>query len=891
MIQKVTGAQPFQVNASNFSIGPSNEGYTLQISANGVDYSDLFTVGANTTRMVTGVANGSFYRLSGNESEVAINWNKQCSDGSGGGSGAQGPQGPQGYQGPAGAGDPQEVQDMIDASILGFSAELEEGDPIVGMAAQLYSPDGVESVGEFNYRTTAGSEDVNSGDAELRVIGGNSTYPAATYNDSASLSRGGEPETGFTYDIEWGNFRSEVEFQNNTDISNYGAKIVMAEGVQAGVFVHFLTSDNLNIGVRYTNGQWVVDMNCTLIDTNQFSFNNGLITCTTGDTVSATATITGGTAIWVRVWGDNKACDKYLMTLGEDIPNDIAYGTNDYEYSDSAWTPSLPQALRNMQLDGNAYSPEEGGVITIVRSISKSGSASYPDAKHFVALGLNSFSKDGDTEISSFSEDVDGYFVVIKAVAGLENGYVAYSENSGLTYVGICATADGAPDTASTVFGETVSVAYPTSEKPYLIIGTTDIDGLCVHPRWSGIKDEEYEEYSESVVVLSAVTADCPLYSVGDVRNTIDLKNGKAYKRIYTESYTSAAVDALIEDGKVLGTDFDFDENLIYIVGEVSASDITVEYKYKDNDFSVEYFADNSGITANKVFAETYYMTNLVDKLRRMSSDFKHLDSLNADGETGITYEYNGTLMTWNPDSGYTAEWLKPIQNTGDDEGTGLIFTNIPDGTTLFDIKASSGDWRKVAYSGDTLYLTETAGTVVCAVTVGNSFIFETQMYGNIRRVYGIYEKNYLGFRRASSTQLQNVWDGKVNGGHYELVDKYNYPYLGSSSDQGTGIPVWNGLGQVVRSAGGVSTKNIYINTTGSSSSNRTSFYTNGTNNGPDRFFVPVTGGDQGQILTSAGSNAAPTWATMIKSVKISSDDYEALTTKDPNTLYLIVDE
>ena len=103
MIHKIQGEQPFQVLASNFSIGPSNEGYTLQISSDGKNYSDLFSVGANVTRMVTGVANGSFYRLSGNASEVTVNWREQCSDGgSGGGTGPQGPAGPQGPQGPAG---------------------------------------------------------------------------------------------------------------------------------------------------------------------------------------------------------------------------------------------------------------------------------------------------------------------------------------------------------------------------------------------------------------------------------------------------------------------------------------------------------------------------------------------------------------------------------------------------------------------------------------------------------------------------------------------------------------------------------------------------------------------------------------------------------------------
>lgn len=83
MITKVTGEQPFQVLATNFSISPSQQGYTLQISADGVNYSNLFAVSPNVTRMVSGVANGSYYRLSGNTSEVVINWSRQCSTGGG----------------------------------------------------------------------------------------------------------------------------------------------------------------------------------------------------------------------------------------------------------------------------------------------------------------------------------------------------------------------------------------------------------------------------------------------------------------------------------------------------------------------------------------------------------------------------------------------------------------------------------------------------------------------------------------------------------------------------------------------------------------------------------------------------------------------------------------
>jgi len=78
MITKIQGEQPFQVLTNNFSISPSNEGYTLQISADGKQYSNLFSVGAGVTRLVTGVAANSYYRLLGNHSQVSVNWMKTC---------------------------------------------------------------------------------------------------------------------------------------------------------------------------------------------------------------------------------------------------------------------------------------------------------------------------------------------------------------------------------------------------------------------------------------------------------------------------------------------------------------------------------------------------------------------------------------------------------------------------------------------------------------------------------------------------------------------------------------------------------------------------------------------------------------------------------------------
>lgn len=85
MMTKIKGEAPFQVLSSNFTISPSNEGYTLQISADGRNYSNLFSVSSGVTRLVTDVAPNSYYRLLGNRSDVVVNWMKTCTTGGGGG--------------------------------------------------------------------------------------------------------------------------------------------------------------------------------------------------------------------------------------------------------------------------------------------------------------------------------------------------------------------------------------------------------------------------------------------------------------------------------------------------------------------------------------------------------------------------------------------------------------------------------------------------------------------------------------------------------------------------------------------------------------------------------------------------------------------------------------
>ena len=947
MIQKIQGEQPFQVLATNFSISPSEQNYTLQISADGENYSDLFVVSAGQTKMVTAVANGSYYRCKYNETELSINWRTQCNDGgSGGGGGSQYILPPattstlggvkvgdglaitnEGVLSTSGGSvDSGAVQTQIDNSINSFSQELQEGSPIVGMANQLYSPDGVTSDGLYAYRTTAGDADVATGDAELRLLKGNSDYSnvETSYEASVDLLVSGEPVEDFTYEILEDGWVEFVDTAQTASLKPMSAKtMTLIDNGQDWIQFKVSPEDDIDkapLTVNVSNGTYsftIWDSSiCTAVTQTKWYWSRlgaeGYMEFTDNMLYIWITDCQEGQYLSDIYWHNSADTDIYA----EFEP--IQAGESTYTYGIDGWSPELPAQLTDMEVNGSAYEPSLDDEIVIYNELSVTGSAIYPRPTSFVALGLNSFDYTCEGLLTNLfaegeqytydSEGGDGHYYVasdndwdtyvVKAVGGLEDGYVIHID--GGEFDKQAAGIASSPDSSATiVFSDNQIVngnlvVYPTTAMPYIIFSVLvdNVENVCVHPRWSGKMDDAFEEYSESVIDLSEL--DCPLYSIGNVRNEIDLVN-KVYKYpIGTTEFSQEAVEDLINDGKVKGVDFEYDEDYIYVVMPTSKTrDISQyidNYTYQDNDFSVEYFVeydenDNEIILTQPVYAETYYITNLVDKLRRLESGFVHLSSPDTEGETGKTYEYQGRIMQWVEGSGYTAEWLRPVGELGTGEGEGLIYSIIPEGQVLFEIYASSTH-RSVVYSGQTLYLKE-GDNVISSAAVGSTFRFECN--GNsIRYIQGEFKNGHIGFYKNSTPTLSNVWDGKANNSHYELIDKYNYPYLVPAQ----GIPVWNNKGQVIGlNYGSINTKNIYVNATGTSTSNRLTVVTSSYSNGPDRWFAPITGGDQGQTLVSAGANAAPVWETRIKVVKITSDDYEALTTKDPNTLYIIDDE
>ena len=226
-------------------------------------------------------------------------------------------------------------------------------------------------------------------------------------------------------------------------------------------------------------------------------------------------------------------------------------------------------------------------------------------------------------------------------------------------------------------------------------------------------------------------------------------------------------------------------------------------------------------------------------------------------------------------------------------------FLNFTDGKKLFKYKYRySGANRYVVVDKDEMAIilyndSEFTDEVTRAPYLGSEVTFETQGTNTVV-TYVQWKEDEITFHFANNLELSERIDFHIDGVHYHRITdptKANASNLGITDGQ-TGFPVWNNEGIIIGRDSEKKTKGVQINYGANSYSNMTNVVcTSGENYMPSRVYVPTAAGTQGQVLTFVDTNSAPVWATLIKAVQITSAAYEALVTKDPNTLYLIVDE
>lgn len=280
-----------------------------------------------------------------------------------------------------------------------------------------------------------------------------------------------------------------------------------------------------------------------------------------------------------------------------------------------------------------------------------------------------------------------------------------------------------------------------------------------------------------------------------------------------------------------------------------------------------------------------------------------HLDSLPSEGEEGITYEYNGRLFRYETTPENWGRWIGAVQNfvsnTELDNSTAknliLAYSVIPSGTVLGDVYRLNTFLVRLVYDGSQILgydNTGMTGTPVGQLSIGGYTSFgDVGAYDFVRVSWvdgqiNFYIPSYKGLRNRA-----DITTNKTNWVAFDMDGKNAYPIIDMDTSDTTedfGIPTWNKEGIIIQKNGNVSLSYKRINNT--AYDNTIKLYTSEVNHSWESWFIPTQPGTAGQVLTSAG-NAEPQWATIIKAQQITSAAYEALATKDPNTLYLIVDE
>lgn len=959
MVQKITGEVPFQVLATNFSISPSTEGYTLQISADGVNYTDLFAVGANVTRMVTGVANGSYYRLSGNNSTVSINWRSQCTDGQSGGGGGEGSQGPMGPMGPQGVQGPAGSGEAGDSHILKVSSSapsgLSEGDVYALHADGTPREIGSDwtDIGEVSY------EWYENYPQAVAIPLNSSEYFSIRFGyatESEGADNGVIVENG---ELSMDNINGWESDGENSYVLTDDNWMDITSGKTMHVFmdndVLYFYSDDVEIIWLWT----VVEPS-----DEEHTISTGEITPAVPETMGVYQ-YNDGTIVELASKDDLPAKIN-LVPNGE--PN---YG-NILRYNDKPeWVH--PSEITNTQL------------INIETEESAEGS--YPQ----VLKRLNDY----DFKWAKQEKRLE-------AVSALPTTYVegaVYALANASGY-GVYQVQSGTSEMTWVHFDENVPTGWTQARVPYNDDGESNLVGLHInrcndeinlywHPEdaenkyWDGVDEQNDGEFtmtdscgnsiscvrngdylvltfSDPVVYVGETWNHTELYVEAIIPNYVEIGAGAGGGVLVVDSLSSseaanAPVGSLVGQYKKEGTYLetmpvdspDVNAEKIVVKGDVNFSNARVQMLLFNGSFYVEFGRSdgkwtkiNKGniagswtldgvdigaswtgetdgdvleITDGSNWGITFTKQANGDWLGELwggtNPHFKYITNLT--GSNAFRYEAispteanlymkvsGGTVAHW---QGYRASnQTEAFEIIYDDL---YDFTTFCDGKIMFSLKYQYGGGSRYAFMDAAnqaiVYYSDSAKTTEVAranyLGVPAQFVAETFPGSNYTWVEWKEDGVYF-YGKSNNTIIEDLINFHTEGVHFVRITdptKATASDLGLGDNTTNGIPIWNNEGVIVGKTVGYSTKDIQFNTNASKYGNtgKVTFITNGTNNGPERIFAPLSGGTQGQVLVSDGDNAAPVWTNWVKPVKITSADYEALVTKDPNTLYLIIDE
>ena len=471
----------------------------------------------------------------------------------------------------------------------------------VPTADNLTSPDAQTSYDNFIYRTSGGSASLSSGPAQLMYIEGN-------------IHIEGRIQENFV-----------VTATNDLSVTYDAATWRTAIDTSGTYYFRYTKASSSSAAASWTaNGTWQCDgIGTVLLPIYGLSVSN---------IINPSIQIVVG-----ELSTGISAASVVPSTFASQISES---GTYEFTYNEeaSSWTfgfENITLSTYGISVTGTPDNEDKvvvtyvvgtpNSVITIVYTAPERGVISCATPTAFSATGFNQF--DSATmyiENATISEGTitsgSNYIAYCRAKGGVDNGYVAYSENEYIENIG---WVEELPDIGSTVVTTNTSVtsvlaSVVFADDGYVVVEVTDMSDLCVHPKWSGSADTDYAAYVEPSVIEFPTEDleenDLPLKTygmprIGAVADKLDLDAGTYVQKIGRLANTPANMSVVIS----YNTDYDYDDDYIYYVLPTSTTYyINISPDYIVNDWGTEEFIG----TDVEVAAQLLYGQNLRDKLR-----------------------------------------------------------------------------------------------------------------------------------------------------------------------------------------------------------------------------------------------------------------------------------
>lgn len=485
----------------------------------------------------------------------------------------------------------------------------------VATADNLTSPDAQGSYDYFVYRTSGGSASLSSGEAELVYVDGNmeinnrvpenfaiqtNNGVAATYSASIWKQYLSDPVSG-TYLFTYTKPTSSVAASSWTSSGSWnftpasGSAVSNVNPESYGIYVSNVVNPSVSISVSGTG-----ILGATVVPNTWFSAMSASGSYNFTYYVPNLQEDPTGVEGWYL--------NEELVTLADYgiVVSGTAAKDDTITISSVVGTPNS-----TVRVDYTKYSP---GTIVI------------PTPTKFSATGFNQFDKNtmyiADANISGgkIASNAGTYVCYCRAVGGVTNGYVAFSGEGYISNIGWCATLPAIGSDVVTTGAAITSTlsSIPFDDNGYVVVVVSDMDDLCVHPKWSGSADEDFAEYvapseidlpTEDIEGTDIPIGTWGMAAVGAIADRLNLEAGTYVQRIDRLANTTSNMSYVVG----LETPYEYDNNYIYyVLPNPITYMVDVDPTYIVNDWGTEEFTG----TTVALGAHSLYGQNLRDKLR-----------------------------------------------------------------------------------------------------------------------------------------------------------------------------------------------------------------------------------------------------------------------------------